>query len=61
MSRRTFSYDLQLAFDRPDRRCAGTPRRYPPMPCDPWVGYGQVVGRGTARASTCPTAAGRTS
>ena len=51
MSRRTFSYDLQLVFDRPDRRCAGTPRRYPPVPCYPGVGYGQVVGRGTARAS----------
>ena len=37
MSRRTFSYDLQLVFDRPERRCAGTPRRYLPMPCDPWV------------------------
>ena len=50
MSRRTFSYDLQLVFDRPDRRCAGTGRRYLPMPCYPEVGYGQVVGRGTARA-----------
>ena len=51
MSRRASSYDVKLVFDRPERRCAGTPRRYPPMPCYPEVGYGQVVGRGTARAS----------
>ena len=50
MSRRTSSYDLQLVFDRPDRRCAGTGRRCPPMPCYPGVGYDQEVGRGTARA-----------
>ena len=50
MSRRAFWYVVHLVFDRPARRCAGTPRRHLPMPCCPGVGYDQVAGRGTARA-----------